>query len=79
MSALLGLHVLLILFALRRGWRVAPFALMVLTPLTAHSIAGAPSIPLMGWLVSVTTLTGLVALLATASLVYTAVCDPEPA
>jgi len=29
--------------------------------------------------VSVTTLTGLVGLLSTASLVYTAVVDPEPA
>jgi hypothetical protein len=33
----------------------------------------------MGWLVSVTTLTGLVGLLATASLLYIAVVDPERA
>jgi hypothetical protein len=79
MTALLGMHLLLILFALRRGWRVAPFVLLALTPLTARLIAGAPSIQLMGWLVSVTTLTGLVGLLATASLLYIAVVDPERA
>ncbi|MBM4384926.1 MAG: hypothetical protein FJ091_16365 [Deltaproteobacteria bacterium] len=79
MTALLMVHIFLIVFAVRRGWRVAPFVLLAMTPLTAHFIAGAPPIQLMGWLVSVTTLTGLVGLLSTASLVYTAVVDPEPA
>ena len=79
MTALLLLHILLILFALRRGWRVAPFVLMALPPLTAHFVAGAPPIVLMGWLVSVTALSGFVSVLATASLVYTAIVDPESA
>jgi hypothetical protein len=79
LSALLLLHGFLIFFAIRRGWRLAPFVVMALPQLAAQVVHVAPAISLAGWYVPISTLVMLVGLLATTGLVYTAVVDPEPA
>jgi hypothetical protein len=77
MSSLLLVNGVLLLFAMRRGWRVAPFVLLVVPPLLAKSELYVPELALLGWVLPFTNLLVAVAGFCTCSLLYTAISDPE--
>ena len=79
MTALLLIHGLLVLFAVKRGWRVAPFLLLALPRLVAEFGPRLPDLAVGGWALPLTNLLFAVGALSTISLLYTAVADPEPA
>jgi hypothetical protein len=77
--ALLLFHAILVFFAVRRGWRVLPFAVLALPHFFAGVIAQLPLLTFGGWFVPTTNLVVIAACLCTCSLLYTAIADPEPA
>lgn len=79
MSSLLLINGVLLLLAMRRGWRVAPFVLMVIPPLLAKLEPHAPELALAGWVLPFANLIVAIAGLCTCSLLYTAIADPERA
>lgn len=79
MSSLLIIHGLLVLIAVKRGWRVAPFVLLALPRVFAEFGPAFPAFAFAGWVVPFTNLLVAVGVLSTLSLLYTAVADPEPA
>jgi heme/copper-type cytochrome/quinol oxidase subunit 1 len=79
MTTLLVIHGVLVLFAMKRGWRVGPFVLLVIPPLLAKLEPHFPEMALAGWVLPFTNLLVLVAGFCTCSLIYTSIADPEPA
>jgi hypothetical protein len=79
MTALLLIHVILALFAVRRGWRVAPFVLLALPRLFAELEPALPEFALAGWIVPFANLLLLIGGVSTCCLLYTAIAEPEPA
>ena len=79
MTALLLIHVALVLFAVRRGWRVLPFVLLALPRLFAELEPALSHVALAGWIVPFTNLLLLVAGASTCCLLYTAIAEPERA
>jgi hypothetical protein len=77
MSSLLLINGVLLLFAMRRGWRVAPFVLLVIPPLLARAEPLVPELALAGWVLPFTNLLVAVAVLCTSSLLYAAIEEPE--
>ena len=77
MSALLLIDGVLLLFAMKRGWRVAPFVLLVAPALLAKGEPYLPELALAGWVLPFTNLLVAVAGLCTCSLLYTAIADPD--
>lgn len=79
MSSLLVINGALLLFAMKRGWRVAPFVLLAIPPVLAELEPHFPEMALAGWELPFANLLVLVAGLCTCSLLYTAIADPERA
>jgi hypothetical protein len=79
MTSLLVFNGLLLLFAVRRGWRVAPFVLLALPRVLAEFGPSLPELAVAGWVLPFTNLVVVVAGLCTFCMVYTAIADPEPA
>jgi hypothetical protein len=78
LTTLLMIDGLLLMFAVKRGWKVAPFVLLALPPLLAELGPSLPAMALAGWMLPFTSLLAVAALLCTFSLLYTAIADPEP-
>lgn len=80
MTSLLIIQVALILIAVRRGWRVAPFAIMAVPHVIAkYAPLHLPELALAGWVLPVAYVVFGVGTLSTLALLYTAVANPEPA
>lgn len=79
MTALLVIHGFLALLAIKRGWRLAPFAILALPWAFAEFGPALPELALAGWFIPFATLSVLVAGASTCCLVYTAIANPEPA
>jgi len=79
MTSLLVINGLLLLFAVKRGWRVAPFAMLALPPVLAELEGSVPELALAGWVLPFANLLVIVAGFCTCCMVYTAVADPDPA
>jgi heme/copper-type cytochrome/quinol oxidase subunit 1 len=79
MTSLLIIHGLLAIFAVRRGWRVAPFVWLALPRLFAEYGSMLPRIDLSIWVLPLANLLVVVAGVSTLCLLYTAIADPEPA
>jgi hypothetical protein len=77
MTSLLLINGMLLLFAVKRGWRVAPFVLLALPPVLAELGPIFPEMALAGWVLPFTNLLVVAAGLCTCSLLYTAIADPE--
>lgn len=79
MTTLLVINGLLLLFAMKRGWRVAPFVFLALPRVLVELEGSLPELALAGWALPFTNLLALVAALCTLCMLYTAIADPEPA
>ena len=79
MSALLIINGLLVLLAMKRGWRVGPFVLLVVPVLLAQAEAHFPELALAGWALPFTNLLVVIAGFCSCCLLYTAIADPERA
>ncbi len=79
MTALLLIHGILMLIAIRRGWRLAPLALLGLTWGFGQFGPALPELTFAGWFIPFTTLMLAVAGASTCALLYTALAEPEPA
>jgi hypothetical protein len=79
MTSLLLINGLLVIFAMKRGWRVGPFVLLAIPPLLAKLEPHFPEMALAGWALPFTNLLVVVAGLCTCSLLYAAIADPERA
>jgi hypothetical protein len=80
MTSLLLIQAALIFIALRRGWRVAPFAIMAVPHLIAkYAPLHLPELALAGWALPMTYVVFGVGAASTVALLYTAVANPEPA
>ena len=79
MASLLLINGTLVLFAMKRGWRVGPFVLLALPAVLAKLEPHAPEMALAGWVLPYANLVVLVAGFCTCSLLYAAIADPERA
>ena len=77
MTALLMIHGVLALFAVRHGWRAAPLVLLALPWLFAQSEPILPELAFAGWYVPFANLLMLVGAGSTCCLLYTAIAEPE--
>jgi hypothetical protein len=77
MTSLLLINGMLLLLAVKRGWRVAPFVLLALPLVLAELGPSFPALALAGWVLPFTNLLVVAAALCTCSLLYTAIADPE--
>jgi len=79
MTSLLVINGLLLLLAVRRGWRLAPIVLLASPPVLAQLEASMPELALAGWVLPFANLMILVMASSTLGMIYTAISDPEPA
>ena len=79
MTSLLVINGVLLLFAVKRGWRVAPFVLLALPRRLAELDGRLPELALAGWVLPFANLLVIVGALCTFCMLYTAISDPEPA
>ena len=77
MTALLMIHGVLVLFAIKHGWRAAPLVLLALPWLLAQSEPLFPELEFAGWYVPFTNVLMLVGAASTSCLLYTAIAEPE--
>ena len=79
MTGLLMIHAILLLFAVKRGWRALPFAVLALPHLLGLIEPLLPAFAFAGWQVPFANVALAVAAACTGSLIYTAIANPEPA
>jgi hypothetical protein len=77
MTSLLMINGLLVLFAVKRGWRVGPFVWLAIPPLFAELEPHFPEMTLAGWVLPFTNLLVVIGAFCSCSLLYSAVADPE--
>lgn len=77
MTSLLLINGMLVLFAMKRGWRVGPFVLLALPAVLAKLEPYFPELALAGWVLPFTNLLVLVGGFCSCSLLYAAIADPE--
>jgi hypothetical protein len=79
MTSLLLINALLLLLAVRRGWRVAPFVFLALPRVLVELEGSIPELAFAGWVLPFANLLVIVGALSTLCMAYTAIADPEPA
>lgn len=78
-TSMLVIHGVLAIFAVKRGWRAAPLALLALPWVLMGLAPALPPLIVAGWWLPYTNLLVGVGTVSTLALVYTALIEPEPA